>query len=46
MGRCQGGFCQEHIVTLLAKEKNIKLEDVLKKGDGHILVSDIKGDLK
>jgi len=46
MGRCQGGFCQEHIVEILAKENKLKLEDICKKGDGHILVGDIKGDLK
>jgi len=46
MGRCQGGFCQEHIVEILAKEKKVKLEDICKKGDGHILIGDIKGDLK
>lgn len=46
MGRCQGGFCQEHILEILAKENNLKLEDICKKGDGHILKGDIKGDLK
>lgn len=34
MGRCQGGFCLPNIVGILARELNIKEEDVLKGGAG------------
>lgn len=42
MGRCQGGFCQPIIVSLIAKELNIPLEEVSKKGEGRILYNNIK----
>lgn len=32
MGRCQGGFCMPYIVELLAKEMNVKYEDITKFG--------------
>lgn len=32
MGRCQGGFCTPYITELLAKEMNIKYEEVTKNG--------------
>ncbi|MBQ3116276.1 MAG: NAD(P)/FAD-dependent oxidoreductase [Clostridia bacterium] len=34
MGRCQGGFCQPYIADLIAKEQNIALTEVTKKGKG------------
>jgi len=43
MGRCQGGFCQGHVVELLSNYEDSKLEDINKKGNGRILVGDIKG---
>lgn len=45
MGRCQGGFCQPLVHEILARELNIKLEDVNKKGDGKVLFNSIKEDL-
>lgn len=42
MGRCQGGFCQQQIVQIIAAEKKIKLEEVHKKGEGVILFKDTK----
>ena len=43
MGRCQGGFCMPSIALLLAKENNIKVEDVTKCGEGsNIIVSKTK----
>jgi glycerol-3-phosphate dehydrogenase len=38
MGRCQGGFCMPYIVELLAKENNIRIEDVTKCGEGSNLI--------
>lgn len=32
MGRCQGGFCQPSVLELLAREQNIPLDSVTKKG--------------
>lgn len=32
MGRCQGGFCSPYIIELLAKEHNMKYEEVTKFG--------------
>ncbi len=34
MGRCQGGFCQPVIVSILAKEMGIPYEAVTKSGKG------------
>ena len=34
MGRCQGGFCSPAVLSLLAKELNVPLEQVTKRGDG------------
>ena len=33
MGRCQGGFCTPKVMKILAKELNIPLEEVTKRGD-------------
>ncbi len=41
MGRCQGGFCQTHVVELIAKEYGLKLEEVTKKGNGSYLVTGV-----
>lgn len=32
MGRCQGGFCTPKVMKILAKEMNIPLEEVTKRG--------------
>ena len=39
MGRCQGGFCLDGVINLIAKQNNIKVESVLKEnaGSNHIL---------
>lgn len=42
MGRCQGGFCQMHIVKMISDFYNIKIEDVNKKGEGRIIYKDLK----
>ncbi len=42
MGRCQGGFCQQLIVQIMAHEQNISLCEVKKKGDAIILLNDAK----
>lgn len=42
MGRCQGGFCQQQIVQIIAAEKKKKLEEIYKKGEGVIVFSDTK----
>jgi len=34
MGRCQGGFCTPHVVKILAKELQIPIEHVTKRGRG------------
>lgn len=39
MGRCQGGFCQQLVLQIIAQEKNIPLSQVIKKGEGHVLLS-------
>ena len=39
MGRCQGGFCLDGVISLIAKENNMELEHVLKEnmGSNHIV---------
>ena len=38
MGRCQGGFCGPRVQEIIARELNIKMEDVLlEKNDSIIL---------
>ena len=32
MGRCQGGFCGPYVMQLIAKEREINMEDVTKFG--------------
>lgn len=39
MGRCQAGFCTPKTMELLAREWNIKIEDVVKSGrNSHVLL--------
>ena len=43
MGRCQGGFCQAHVVDILARELNISYEEVTFSGkDSQIVVGKVK----
>jgi glycerol-3-phosphate dehydrogenase len=45
MGRCQGGFCSPYVMELLAKEMNIPVEKVTKKGGKSIVITGkTKGD--
>jgi glycerol-3-phosphate dehydrogenase len=44
MGRCQGGFCQPLVASLIAQENKESLEDVTKKGEGKILLHPTKGE--
>lgn len=37
MGRCQGGFCQPLVLSIIAKHEQINFEDVIKKGEAHVL---------
>ena len=41
MGRCQGGFCQPYVAEILARELNIPLEKVTKKGKGSEILSGV-----
>jgi glycerol-3-phosphate dehydrogenase len=34
MGRCQGGFCTSHVIKILARELQIPIEHVTKRGRG------------
>jgi glycerol-3-phosphate dehydrogenase len=34
MGRCQGGFCTPHVIKILARELQIPIEHVTKRGRG------------
>lgn len=38
MGRCQSGFCMPMVMHLLAKENQIPMEQVTKKGSGSNLL--------
>jgi glycerol-3-phosphate dehydrogenase len=38
MGRCQGGFCGPLVAQIIAEEKNIPLEGVMKSGPGSPIV--------
>lgn len=43
MGRCQGGFCYPKVMEILARELNIPLDKITKKGRGsEILTGEIK----
>ena len=39
MGRCQGGFCSPYVMKLIAREQNMKLEEVTKSGKGSELLT-------
>jgi len=42
MGRCQGGFCNDKVAMLIAKENGIRLEDVVKeKSGGRYIVGNV-----
>lgn len=34
MGKCQGGFCEADIVKIIARERNLPLNEVMKNNDG------------
>lgn len=47
MGRCQGGFCAPKITEILARELDIPLDKVTKKGGcSTILMKKLKGDMQ
>ena len=39
MGRCQGGFCAPFVTELLAKERNVSMETITKKGKESCMVT-------
>ena len=39
MGRCQGGFCTQRIIEILAEELGVSISDVRKDGMGSCLIS-------
>ncbi len=42
MGRCQGGFCFSRVMELIARERGISIDEVLKENEGsRIIVGDI-----
>jgi glycerol-3-phosphate dehydrogenase len=40
MGRCQGGFCGPRVAEILARELDIPLEEVTKKGNGSYIITE------
>ncbi len=40
-GRCQGGFCQPQVAEILARERQMSLEQVTKKGKGATLLTGV-----
>ncbi|MBR2870432.1 MAG: NAD(P)/FAD-dependent oxidoreductase [Clostridia bacterium] len=43
MGRCQGGFCQAHVVEILARELGVSYEEITLSGKGsEIVVGKVK----
>lgn len=43
MGRCQGGFCFMRVMELIARERNIPLEEVIKENSkSQIIIGEIK----
>lgn len=43
MGRCQGGFCFMKVMEIIAKERNMTIDDVIKENAGsRIIVGNIK----
>jgi glycerol-3-phosphate dehydrogenase len=45
-GRCQGSFCGPLLLSLIAAEKNMPLEDVTKNGRGSVLCEQTKSSYK
>ena len=41
MGRCQGGFCQPYVAELIAKERNKRLDEITKSGEGSYLLTGV-----
>ena len=39
MGRCQGGFCTQRIVEILAEEQGVSISDIRKDREGSYLIS-------
>ena len=44
MGRCQGGFCSPYIMELIARERNIPMEQVTKFGGNSYMVAERIGE--
>lgn len=45
MGRCQGGFCSPTVVAILARERELPIEEITKFGKGSVInYSKTKGD--
>ena len=43
MGRCQSGFCLDKVISIIAKERNVEMEDVYKSNKGtNIVIGNIK----
>lgn len=38
MGRCQGGFCGPRVQEIIAKELNVKMEDIFLEKDGSVIL--------
>ena len=38
MGRCQGGFCSPRVMEILARERNVTMNDITKAGAGSELI--------
>jgi glycerol-3-phosphate dehydrogenase len=38
MGRCQGGFCQQRVIEILARERGVSCADVMKNGGGSYIL--------
>lgn len=45
MGRCQGGFCQQLIIQLMAEYQKKSLCEIKKKGEGSVLLGCTKEDI-
>ena len=42
MGRCQGGFCFSKVMEIIARERNITIDEVTKENlNSRIIVGDI-----
>ena len=42
MGRCQGGFCMLKVMEIIAREKNMSIDEINKENEGsRIIVGDI-----